>query len=471
MGAVFALYSAWYFWIPKILGVDYNKSGAKAHFWILFVGVNVTFFPQHFLGLQGMPRRISDYPDAFAGWNLVSSLGSIISVIATWLFLYILYVQLVEGKSTSNYPWLTPQFYYDLLQTHLTRSFNSLEWGLNSPPKPHAFVSLPLQSFLIKQLINILCDFFDKSYYTIIAIWANKYNILGKIWKNKYFISVHLIFIFCHRLLLNVFFTELEIPYFLCVFISGLLYGIIWLYYTCYFTAYEFNTRGFMYKVLTGILIVIILSFFSFTFVITLFGLQGIWASIYPEHNTLYCMPFKCCELCAQDGRETSLLSGKECPFRDWHKSNVPVPEHLNAVGSMSSEWKAHRDSRSTPVTVMDRARTTAIGTHTTTSTATGTDTTSTATGTDTTSAATGTDTTSTATDTTTSTSTSTAAGRGRGTSGGRGWGRGTSGGTGWGRGTSGGTGWGRGTGTSGGRGAGTSGGTGKGVDSSWWRK
>ena len=149
MGAVFALYSAWYFWIPKILGVDYNKSSGKVHFWVLFVGVNITFFPQHFLGLQGMPRRISDYPDAFAGWNLVSSFGSIISVIATWLFLHILYVQLVEGKATSRYPWLIPQFYYDLLQTHLSRSYNSLEWGLNSPPKPHAFVSLPLQSTLL----------------------------------------------------------------------------------------------------------------------------------------------------------------------------------------------------------------------------------------------------------------------------------------------------------------------------------
>lgn len=146
MGAVFALYSAWYFWIPKILGLDYNKSLSKVHFWVLFIGVNITFFPQHFLGLQGMPRRISDYPDAFAGWNLVSSLGSIISVVATWLFLHILYIQLVEGKATSRYPWLTPQFYYDLLQTHLSRSYNSLEWGLNSPPKPHAFVSLPLQS-------------------------------------------------------------------------------------------------------------------------------------------------------------------------------------------------------------------------------------------------------------------------------------------------------------------------------------
>ena len=149
MGAVFALFSAWYFWIPKILGLDYNKLLGKVHFWILFIGVNVTFFPQHFLGLQGMPRRISDYPDAFAGWNLVSSFGSIISVVATWLFLYILYIQLVEGKATSRYPWLTPQFYSDLLQTILNRAYNSLEWCLNSPPKPHAFVSLPLQSKIL----------------------------------------------------------------------------------------------------------------------------------------------------------------------------------------------------------------------------------------------------------------------------------------------------------------------------------
>ena len=146
MGAVFALFSGWYFWIPKILGLDYNILLSKVHFWILFIGVNVTFFPQHFLGLQAMPRRISDYPDAFAGWNLISSLGSIISVIATWLFLYIVYNQLVYGKGISRYPWLIPQFFSDLLQTLLNRAYNSLEWCLNSPPKPHAFVSLPLQS-------------------------------------------------------------------------------------------------------------------------------------------------------------------------------------------------------------------------------------------------------------------------------------------------------------------------------------
>nr|WBP63473.1 cytochrome c oxidase subunit I [Cladonia squamosa] len=146
MGAVFALYSAWYFWIPKILGVDYNRSWGKVHFWILFIGVNVTFFPQHFLGLQGMPRRISDYADAFAGWNMISSFGSIISVIATFFFLHILYTQLIKGKAVSGYVWSMPSYFSDALQALIIRSFGSLEWALSSPPKPHAFVSLPVQS-------------------------------------------------------------------------------------------------------------------------------------------------------------------------------------------------------------------------------------------------------------------------------------------------------------------------------------
>ena len=153
MGAVFALYSAWYFWIPKILGLEYDKMTGKVHFWILFIGVNVTFFPQHFLGLQGMPRRISDYPDAFAGWNIISSYGSLISVVATGLFLHLVYKQLVEGKAASRYPWLTPQFYSDIFQTLLNRSANSLEWALSSPPKPHAFATLPLQSFVKSTLL------------------------------------------------------------------------------------------------------------------------------------------------------------------------------------------------------------------------------------------------------------------------------------------------------------------------------
>ena len=98
MGAVFALFSGWYFWIPKILGLDYNLLYSKAHFWVLFAGVNFTFFPQHFLGLQGMPRRVSDYPDAFTGWNFISSIGSVISVAATALFLQIVYLNLLKVK-------------------------------------------------------------------------------------------------------------------------------------------------------------------------------------------------------------------------------------------------------------------------------------------------------------------------------------------------------------------------------------
>ena len=155
MGAVFALYSAWYFWVPKILGLSYNQFLSKVHFWILFIGVNVTFFPQHFLGLQGMPRRISDYPDAFAGWNLISSLGSIISVIATVLFLQVVYSQLVEGISTSRYPWAIPGFSTDSLRLLSIRAYTSLEWALNSPPKAHAFVSLPLQSGFFSNYISL----------------------------------------------------------------------------------------------------------------------------------------------------------------------------------------------------------------------------------------------------------------------------------------------------------------------------
>ena len=121
---------------------------------------NLTFFPQHFLGLQGMPRRISDYPDAFAGWNLISSWGSFISVVAAWVFIYIVYKQLVEGEDASRYPWMNPQFYTDTLQALLNRGYPSLEWALNSPPKPHAFVSLPLQSDLsfIAQILELLGD-------------------------------------------------------------------------------------------------------------------------------------------------------------------------------------------------------------------------------------------------------------------------------------------------------------------------
>ena len=91
MGAVFAMFAGFYYWIKKMTGYDYNEVYGQIHFWLTFIGVNLTFFPMHYLGLAGMPRRIPDYPDAYSFWNWVESFGSLISVIGLVVFIYILY--------------------------------------------------------------------------------------------------------------------------------------------------------------------------------------------------------------------------------------------------------------------------------------------------------------------------------------------------------------------------------------------
>jgi cytochrome c oxidase subunit 1 len=102
MGAVFAIFAGWYYWIAKMTGLQYPEVLGQIHFWLFFTGVNITFFPMHFLGLAGMPRRIPDYPDAFAGWNAVASFGSYISAISVVLFFYIVYVTLTQGERITN---------------------------------------------------------------------------------------------------------------------------------------------------------------------------------------------------------------------------------------------------------------------------------------------------------------------------------------------------------------------------------
>ena len=98
MGAVYAMFSGFYYWIGKITGRRYNEFWGQVHFWTFFIGVNVTFFPMHFLGLAGMPRRIPDYPDAYAGFNLIASYGSFISVFSSLLFFYIIYDTFVTSN-------------------------------------------------------------------------------------------------------------------------------------------------------------------------------------------------------------------------------------------------------------------------------------------------------------------------------------------------------------------------------------
>ena len=97
MGAVFGIFAGFYFWLPKMIGRNFPEALGRLHFWITFFGVNLTFFPMHFLGLAGMPRRIPDYPDAFAGWNAIASFGSYISGIGLLVFFYVVYVAFTSG--------------------------------------------------------------------------------------------------------------------------------------------------------------------------------------------------------------------------------------------------------------------------------------------------------------------------------------------------------------------------------------
>jgi cytochrome c oxidase subunit 1 len=150
MGAVFALFAGFYYWTPKIVGRNINDFLGKIHFWALFIGVNLTFFPQHFLGMAGMPRRIPDYPDAFSGWNAISSFGSLISVVATVLFGYIIFDilanknELNSDNPWNNLPFFTSQFIFN--ESNNNKGVNTIEWTLASPIPFHAFKMLPVQS-------------------------------------------------------------------------------------------------------------------------------------------------------------------------------------------------------------------------------------------------------------------------------------------------------------------------------------
>src|SRR6056300_1140730 len=129
LGAVFAIFAGFYYWFGKMSGYNYSEFLGKLHFWLTFIGVNLIFFPQHFLGLAGMPRRYADYPDAFAGWNYISSIGSYISVVGVLVFFAVLIHAFVKGRQAANNPW--------------GEGATTLEWTLTSPPPFHQFNELP----------------------------------------------------------------------------------------------------------------------------------------------------------------------------------------------------------------------------------------------------------------------------------------------------------------------------------------
>jgi cytochrome c oxidase subunit 1 len=129
LGAVFSIFAGFYYWFPKMSGYMYDERLAKLHFWLLFIGINVTFFPQHFLGLAGMPRRYVDYPDAYAQWNFISSMGAYIAGLATLVFLYAVYDAFARKRIAGDNPW--------------GPGATTLEWTLPSPPPFHQYETLP----------------------------------------------------------------------------------------------------------------------------------------------------------------------------------------------------------------------------------------------------------------------------------------------------------------------------------------
>ncbi len=130
LGAVFAIFAGFYYWIGKMSGRQYPEWAGKIHFWTTFIGVNLIFFPQHFLGLQGMPRRYIDYPDAYHGWNMVSSYGAYLTFASTIFFCGIALYTIFAGRKVPGNYW--------------GDSADTLEWQVSSPPPFHQFEIQPI---------------------------------------------------------------------------------------------------------------------------------------------------------------------------------------------------------------------------------------------------------------------------------------------------------------------------------------
>jgi cytochrome c oxidase subunit 1 len=129
VAAILGMFAGFYYWIGKMSGKQYPRALSKLQFWMFFVGVNVLFFPQHFSGLAGMPRRIPDYPDPYAPWNYISSIGALITAIGTVLFFVVLWKTLTSKEKVAANQW--------------GEGATTLEWTVASPAPFHTFETLP----------------------------------------------------------------------------------------------------------------------------------------------------------------------------------------------------------------------------------------------------------------------------------------------------------------------------------------
>lgn len=129
VASVFAIFAGWYYWFPKMTGYTYSETIGNWHFWLMFVGTNLAFFPMHFLGAAGMPRRYADYPEAFAGWHLISSIGAYIAAIGLVVFIFGVIEAFWRRRHAEANPW--------------GPGATTLEWTLSSPPPYHSFSTLP----------------------------------------------------------------------------------------------------------------------------------------------------------------------------------------------------------------------------------------------------------------------------------------------------------------------------------------
>ncbi len=129
LGAVFSLFAGFYYWFGKMTGKMYNEWLGRLHFWVFFIGVNILFFPMHFLGADGMQRRVPDYADAYGAWNHIASIGYVIMAIGMVFFFVNVIWSLIAGRKAPDNPW--------------GEGATTLEWTLSSPPPYHQFETLP----------------------------------------------------------------------------------------------------------------------------------------------------------------------------------------------------------------------------------------------------------------------------------------------------------------------------------------